>query len=191
MSHSTLVEVCRVGSHVEPVCLTRVKCDTGETHWCTTSCSLDGAGVIRVHSHWCYALFYTIIKLVLILIISQEISVSYTNFELVKYSDLLHWISWMPVIYFIMPWFFMIYYFFHFQYRSTMFMCQSQWMHWNFKNMASFHCSFSLKKTIVILSFICVLYYCTQPKMKNLNLKFFKIALREYHQNETQIKLFW
>ena len=72
-----LVEFCRVGSRVEPVCLTRVKCDTGETHWCNTSCF--GAGVIRVYSHWCYTVFYTIIKLVLILVISQEISVSNSN----------------------------------------------------------------------------------------------------------------
>ena len=78
-----LVEFCRVGSRVEPVCLTRVKCDTGETHWCNTSCLRDGAGVIRVYSHWCYTVFYTIIKLVLILVISQDISVSYSNFELV------------------------------------------------------------------------------------------------------------
>ncbi|XP_045025133.1 uncharacterized protein LOC123469853 [Daphnia magna] len=29
---TTLAEFCRVGSRVEPVCFTRVKCDTGETH---------------------------------------------------------------------------------------------------------------------------------------------------------------
>ncbi len=79
----SLLEFCRVGSRVEPVCLTRVKCDTGETHWCNTSCLRDGACVIRVYSHWCYTVFYTNIKLVLILVISQEISVSNSNFELV------------------------------------------------------------------------------------------------------------
>ena len=73
LGHNSLVEFCRVGSRVEPVCLTRVKCDTGETHWCNTSCLRDGAGVIRVYSHWCYTVFYTIIKLVLILVIYQEI----------------------------------------------------------------------------------------------------------------------
>ena len=83
VKYPSLVEFFRVGSRVEPVCLTRVKCDTGETHWCNTSCLRDGAGVIRVYSHWCYTVFYTIIKLVLILVISQEISVSYSNFELV------------------------------------------------------------------------------------------------------------
>ena len=83
MRSCSLVEFCRVGSRVEPVCLTSMKCDTGETHCCDTSCLRDGAGVILVYSHWCYTVFYTIIKLVLILVISQEISVSYSNFELV------------------------------------------------------------------------------------------------------------
>ncbi|KAK4003606.1 hypothetical protein OUZ56_005363 [Daphnia magna] len=45
---AALAEFCRVGSRVEPVCFTRVKCDTGETHWCYTSCSRDRAGLTPV-----------------------------------------------------------------------------------------------------------------------------------------------
>ena len=68
------VEFCRVGSRVEPVCLTRVKCDTGETHWFNTSCLRDGAGVIQIFTLLLYRVLHLslhIFKLVLILVISQ------------------------------------------------------------------------------------------------------------------------
>jgi hypothetical protein len=37
----TLAKFLRVGSRVELVWLSGVKCDTGESHWCNTSCSRD------------------------------------------------------------------------------------------------------------------------------------------------------
>jgi hypothetical protein len=38
---TALAKFLRVGSRVELVWLSSVMCDTGESHWCNTSCSRD------------------------------------------------------------------------------------------------------------------------------------------------------
>ncbi len=108
----SLVEFCPVLNRcASPVWSVTLVKHTGVIH---TSCSQDGAGVIWVYSHWYYTVFYTTIKLVLILVFFQEISVSYTNFKLVYNSDLFYRISWKHVIYFTVITFFIIHRFWQF-----------------------------------------------------------------------------